>query len=118
MGILLIVVDERILRKVMARLGACAVVAAAGAWAVVIARGSPEPPDLFDGRLSARHAERAPKLVRKDSGIDVWAFMGAELPKGLIHKPRSKSNWSQVAFSASPRRAPVRSKSRITFAAV
>ncbi len=39
-----------------------------------------EPPDLFAGRLSAKHDELAPKLIRKDSGIDVWAFMGAELP--------------------------------------
>ncbi len=39
-----------------------------------------EPPDLFEGRLAAAHADRAPKLIRKDSGIDVWAFMGAELP--------------------------------------
>ena len=39
-----------------------------------------EPPDLFEGRLSAKHADVAPKLVRKDSGIDVWQFMGAELP--------------------------------------
>ena len=39
-----------------------------------------EPPDLFEGRLSAKFAERAPKLIRKDSGIDVWSFEGAELP--------------------------------------
>ena len=39
-----------------------------------------EPPDLFEGRLSGKHADLAPKLVRKDSGIDVWQFMGAELP--------------------------------------
>jgi predicted TIM-barrel fold metal-dependent hydrolase len=39
-----------------------------------------EPPDLFEGRLAAKHAEVAPKLVRKDTGIDVWQFMGAELP--------------------------------------
>ena len=39
-----------------------------------------EPPDLFEGRLPAKYAERAPKLVRKDSGIDVWSFEGAELP--------------------------------------
>ena len=39
-----------------------------------------EPPDLFEGRLPAKHADVAPKLVRKDSGIDVWQFMGAELP--------------------------------------
>ena len=39
-----------------------------------------EPPDLFEGRLSGEYAERAPKLIRKDSGIDVWSFEGAELP--------------------------------------
>ena len=39
-----------------------------------------EPPNLFEGRLSAKHAELAPKLIRKDSGIDVWAFRGQELP--------------------------------------
>jgi predicted TIM-barrel fold metal-dependent hydrolase len=39
-----------------------------------------EPPDLFEGRLTGEYAERAPKLVRKDSGIDVWSFEGAELP--------------------------------------
>lgn len=39
-----------------------------------------EPPHLFEGRLSAQHAAVAPKLIRKDSGIDVWSFMGAELP--------------------------------------
>jgi predicted TIM-barrel fold metal-dependent hydrolase len=39
-----------------------------------------EPPDLFEGRLSDKYADVAPKLVRKDSGIDVWQFMGQELP--------------------------------------
>ena len=39
-----------------------------------------EPPDLFHDRLAAKHVERAPKLIRKDSGIDVWSFMGDELP--------------------------------------
>ncbi len=39
-----------------------------------------EPPDLFEGRLSKKHAEQAPKLVRKDDGTDVWAFLGQELP--------------------------------------
>jgi predicted TIM-barrel fold metal-dependent hydrolase len=39
-----------------------------------------EPPDLFDGRLPAKYQDVAPKLVRKDSGVDVWQFMGQELP--------------------------------------
>src|SRR5262245_63074587 len=39
-----------------------------------------EPPDLFEGRLSARAAERAPKIERLDSGRDVWMFEGTALP--------------------------------------
>ena len=39
-----------------------------------------EPPDLFEGRLAAKYVDEAPKLIRKESGIDVWAFQGVELP--------------------------------------
>ena len=49
-----------------------------------------EPPDLFEGRLSAKHAALAPKLVRKESGIDVWQFMGAELPNIGLNAPRGR----------------------------
>src|SRR5262245_170883 len=39
-----------------------------------------EPPDMFEGRLSARAAERAPKIERLESGRDVWMFEGTALP--------------------------------------
>jgi predicted TIM-barrel fold metal-dependent hydrolase len=39
-----------------------------------------EPPDLFEGRLASKFVEAAPKLIRKESGIDVWSFRGDELP--------------------------------------
>jgi Amidohydrolase len=39
-----------------------------------------EPPDLFEGRLSARAAERAPKIEKLENGRDVWMFEGAALP--------------------------------------
>ncbi|MEZ5179827.1 MAG: amidohydrolase family protein [Acidimicrobiales bacterium] len=39
-----------------------------------------EPPDLFEGRLSAAAAERAPRLDRLSSGREVWMFEGAPLP--------------------------------------
>ena len=39
-----------------------------------------EPPHLFEGRLSARAAELAPKLVHLESGREVWMFEGAPLP--------------------------------------
>jgi predicted TIM-barrel fold metal-dependent hydrolase len=39
-----------------------------------------EPPDVFERHLASQYKDAAPKLVRKDSGIDVWAFQGMELP--------------------------------------
>jgi len=39
-----------------------------------------EPPDLFDGHLPASYADRAPRVVHKDDGTDVWWFEGQELP--------------------------------------
>jgi hypothetical protein len=39
-----------------------------------------EPPDMFEGRLSARAAERAPKVEKLESGRDVWMFEGTALP--------------------------------------
>ncbi len=39
-----------------------------------------EPPDLFEGRLSAAAAERAPRIEVLDSGREVWMFEGSALP--------------------------------------
>ncbi len=39
-----------------------------------------EPPDLFEGRLAAAAAERAPHVIRNDQGRDIWMFEGAALP--------------------------------------
>jgi len=39
-----------------------------------------EPPDLFEGRLEARFADRAPKVVRKDDGSDQWVYEGTDIP--------------------------------------
>jgi predicted TIM-barrel fold metal-dependent hydrolase len=39
-----------------------------------------EPPDLFEGRLSKKAAERAPHVVKLDNGRDAWMFEGAALP--------------------------------------
>ncbi|MCU1380595.1 MAG: amidohydrolase 2 [Acidimicrobiales bacterium] len=33
-----------------------------------------EPPTVFDGRLPAKYAELAPKLVRRDDGTDAWVY--------------------------------------------
>ncbi len=39
-----------------------------------------EPPNLFEGRLSAKAAERAPFVQRLDDGRDVWMFEGNAMP--------------------------------------
>ncbi len=39
-----------------------------------------EPPEMFDGRLPAEFADRAPKVVRNSRGDDVWVFDGAKIP--------------------------------------
>ncbi|HWW54602.1 MAG TPA: amidohydrolase family protein [Acidimicrobiales bacterium] len=39
-----------------------------------------EPPDLFEGRLEAKYADRAPRVVTKPDGTDVWLYEGNELP--------------------------------------
>ena len=35
-----------------------------------------EPPDMFDGRLAARHAADAPRVVKGDDGVDRWMYRG------------------------------------------
>ncbi|HWC39291.1 MAG TPA: hypothetical protein VG476_12210, partial [Acidimicrobiales bacterium] len=37
-----------------------------------------EPPTMFEGRLPARLAEVAPRVVRKDDGTHAWVYGGQE----------------------------------------
>jgi predicted TIM-barrel fold metal-dependent hydrolase len=39
-----------------------------------------EPPEMFEGRLPASLADRAPKLVTKDDGSDQWVYEGKDIP--------------------------------------
>ncbi len=39
-----------------------------------------EPPDTFEGRMPAALAERAPRVVEKEDGTQVWLYDGNELP--------------------------------------
>src|SRR3954469_23961505 len=39
-----------------------------------------EPPDLFEGRLSAKAKERAPFVKTLENGRDAWMFEGNALP--------------------------------------
>ena len=39
-----------------------------------------EPPDMWDQHVPARWKERAPRLVHKQDGSDVWVFEGQQIP--------------------------------------
>jgi len=39
-----------------------------------------EPPDLFAGRLPPKYADRGPRIVRTETGDDVWEFEGVQIP--------------------------------------
>lgn len=39
-----------------------------------------EPPDMFDGRLETRFADRAPRVIERADGREMWLFEGVEIP--------------------------------------
>lgn len=39
-----------------------------------------EPPGMFEGRLPAAFADRAPRVVTHDDGQEMWLFEGTEIP--------------------------------------
>ena len=39
-----------------------------------------EPPDLFEGHLPKALMDKAPRIVRKDDGAEVWLYEGNEIP--------------------------------------
>ena len=55
-----------------------------------------EPPDLFEGRMPAALAERAPTVVNLDNGRQVWSYEGGIYPNiglnAVIGRP--KDEWS------------------------
>lgn len=61
-----------------------------------------EPPDLFEGRLPAEYADRAPKVVRTEQGNDVWVFEGAQIPNiglnAVAGRPKEEYGVNPTAF--------------------
>lgn len=61
-----------------------------------------EPPTMFDGHLPERYRDRAPKIVRKESGADVWTFEGAEIPNiglnAVAGRPKEEYGVEPTAF--------------------
>lgn len=61
-----------------------------------------EPPTMFEGRLPVRHAESAPRVVRKTDGSDVWLFNGTEIPNiglnAVAGRPKEEYGIEPTAF--------------------
>jgi predicted TIM-barrel fold metal-dependent hydrolase len=61
-----------------------------------------EPPDTFDGRVPAGLADRAPKIVEKDDGAEVWVYDGQEFPNvgfnAVVGRPVSEYSFEPARF--------------------
>jgi predicted TIM-barrel fold metal-dependent hydrolase len=61
-----------------------------------------EPRNLFEGRIPSRLAERAPKVVEKADGSEVWVYDGVELPNvgfnAVAGRPPSEFTFEPVRF--------------------
>ena len=55
-----------------------------------------EPPDLFEGRLPAPLAERAPRIVEDDDGTQYWVYEGRNYPNVGLNAVvgRARETWS------------------------
>ncbi|MFC4052597.1 amidohydrolase family protein [Actinomadura syzygii] len=61
-----------------------------------------EPPDTFEGRLPAKLADRAPKIVERDDGAEVWVYDGQEFPNvgfnAVVGRPVSEYSFEPSRF--------------------
>jgi predicted TIM-barrel fold metal-dependent hydrolase len=61
-----------------------------------------EPPHMFEGRLPAKYADAAPKVVRRDDGSDVWTFNGTVIPNvglnAVAGRPKEEYGIEPTAF--------------------
>jgi predicted TIM-barrel fold metal-dependent hydrolase len=61
-----------------------------------------EPPDTFVGRIPAGLEERAPRVVEKDDGSQVWLYDGNELPNvgfnAVVGRPVSEWRMEPARF--------------------
>jgi len=61
-----------------------------------------EPPDMFEQVIPARWKERAPRIVRRDDGADVWTFEGSVIPNiglnAVAGRPKEEYGIEPTAF--------------------
>ena len=61
-----------------------------------------EPPHTFEGRVPAKLAERAPRVVEQDDGTQVWVYDGEEIPNvgfnAVVGRPVSEYSFEPARF--------------------
>jgi predicted TIM-barrel fold metal-dependent hydrolase len=61
-----------------------------------------EPPHTFEGRIPSTLAERAPRIVEKDDGAQVWVYDGDEIPNvgfnAVAGRPVSEYSFEPARF--------------------
>ncbi|ONH24644.1 amidohydrolase family protein [Pseudofrankia asymbiotica] len=61
-----------------------------------------EPPNMFEGRLPARFADLAPKVLHREDGSDVWTFNGSIIPNvglnAVAGRPKEEYGVEPTAF--------------------
>ena len=67
-----------------------------------------EPPDMWERHLDAKWKDRAPRLVHKQDGSDVWVFEGAADPERRAERrggpaPRGVRHGADGALAAAAR---------------
>lgn len=61
-----------------------------------------EPPGVFEGRVPAALADRAPRVVEKEDGRQVWVYDGVELPNvgfnAVVGRPVAEFSFEPTRF--------------------
>jgi predicted TIM-barrel fold metal-dependent hydrolase len=61
-----------------------------------------EPPTTFDGRLPMKFADRAPRVVERSDGSEVWVYDGVEIPNvgfnAVVGRPVSEYSFEPTRF--------------------
>jgi hypothetical protein len=62
-----------------------------------------EPPDMFDGRIPAKWKDRAPQVIHKENGTDVWSYEGHEIPNvglnAVVGRPPEEYGIEPTSFA-------------------
>jgi predicted TIM-barrel fold metal-dependent hydrolase len=63
-----------------------------------------EPRNLFDGRVPAKYADQAPRVITRDDGADVWLYEGKEITLSGLNAVAGKTpeeySWAPTSYGA------------------